>query len=232
MFWQEDENKQEIQVTDEVVDLLFNIDCRELPVNHIYPLSVALQAQLPWLTEEPRAAIHEVHVAGSQNGWERPDPAQGQKLILSRRTKLTLRMPKHRVGQVQQELDGVTLDIDGHPMTIGKAKPRLLSKQGTIFCRNLALEEGEEDDEDAFMQRIADELGRRRIRLTKALPGITTRIETPDGIIAARSIMISDLKTAESIDLQMDGIGSHRLLGCGIFLPHKGIDAVKQQGDD
>lgn len=232
MFWQEDDNKQEFKVPDDVVDLLFSIDCRELPVQHIHPLSMALQAQLPWLADEPQAAIHEVHVAGSQNGWERPDPALGQKLILSRRTKLTLRLPKHRLEDARRALDGVTLDIDGHPMTLGKTTQRLLSKQGTVFCRNLALEPGEEADENAFMQRVADELGKRRIRIRKALAGITTHIETPDGPIPARSIMLSDLRAEEAVELQMESVGRHRLLGCGIFLPHKGIEAVKQQGDD
>ena len=232
MFWQEDDNKQEYQVPDDVLDLLFDIQCRELPVHHIHALSQALQAILPWLADEPLAAIHEIHVAGSQNGWERPDPELGQKLILSRRTKLTLRLPKHRTEQAQQELHGATLDIDGHPMTIGKAKPRLLSKQGTIFTRSLELAPGEAEDETAFLQRMVAELGKRHIRVKKAMPGKTVDIHTPDGPIATRSLMIANLTTDDSVALQQQAVGEHRLLGCGIFLPHKGIDAVKQAGDD
>lgn len=232
MFWQEDDNKQEYQVPDDVQDLLFDIQCRELPVHHIHALSTALLEQLPWLADEPLAAIHEIHLAGSQNGWERPDPELGQKLILSRRTKLTLRLPKHRTAQAQAELHGVTLDIDGHPLTLGKAKSKALSKSGTIFARNLVLQPGEAEDEMAFLQRMVNELAERDIKVKKAMPGKTVAIHTPEGPLATRSLMIADLSTDDSVALQQQAVGEHRLLGCGIFIPHKGIDAVKQQGDD
>jgi CRISPR-associated protein Cas6 len=232
MFWQEEEQKQQYKVPDIVQDLLFDIQCRELPVHHIYALSQALQAQLPWLADEPLAAIHEIHMAGSQNGWERPDPALGQKLVLSRRTKLTLRLPKHRIEETQAALDGATLDIGGHPMRVGKAKAKPLAKQGTIFCRNLALAPGEAEDEMQFLQRMVEELGKRDIRVKKAMPGKTADIHTPDGPIATRSLMIANLTTDESVALQQQPLGEYRLLGCGIFLPHKGIEAVKQAGDD
>jgi len=38
--------------------------------------------------------------------------------------------------------------------------------------------------------------------------------------------MIADLKTGESLALQQVGLGEGRKLGCGLFLPHRGIDAV------
>jgi CRISPR-associated protein Cas6 len=232
MFWQEDENKQEYRVPDDVQDLLFDIQCRELPVHHIHALSTALLEQLPWLADEPLAAIHEIHLAGSQNGWERPDPELGQKLILSRRTKLTLRLPKHRTAEAGETLKGVTLDIDGHVMTLGKAKSKALSKSSTIFARNLVLEPGEDEDEMAFLQRMVAELGERDIKVKKAMPGKTVPIHTPEGPLATRSLMIADLSTDESVALQQQAIGVHRLLGCGIFIPHKGIEAVKKAGDD
>ena len=37
---------------------------------------------------------------------------------------------------------------------------------------------------------------------------------------------------AEPVRLQQHGLGPHRAMGCGIFIPHKGIDAVKQAEDD
>jgi len=232
MFWQEDDNKQEFQVSDEVVDLVFNIDCRELPVDHAHALGEALCNALPLLGEDDRCAIHSIHLAGSQNGWERPDPKLGQKLVLSRRTKLTLRVPGEHREQIEQALGGTTLDIDGHKLTIGKAKHKLLSKQGTIFARHIVLEDGEDTDENAFMMRIVNDLKSRGIRVKKALCGITQQIETPDGPLLTRSIMLADLSTDESVQLQQQGLGTHRHLGCGIFLPHKGIDAVKQAEDE
>jgi hypothetical protein len=38
--------------------------------------------------------------------------------------------------------------------------------------------------------------------------------------------MIADLKPGESLSIQQFGLGEERKLGCGLFLPHRGIDAV------
>jgi len=232
LFWQDDDDSQELQVSEEIFDLVFSIDCRELPVDHAHSLGSALCETLPMLGEDERCAIHSIHLAGSQNGWERPDPKLGQKLVLSRRTKLTLRVPSEHRDRIEQALQGVTLDIDGHPLTIGKAKPKTLSRQGTIFARHIVLEPGEDADENAFLMRVVNDLKARGIRVKKALCGITQQIETPDGPLQTRSIMLADLRPQDSVRLQQEGLGSHRSLGCGIFIPHKGIDAVKQQEDE
>ena len=36
----------------------------------------------------------------------------------------------------------------------------------------------------------------------------------------------------ESVRIQQEGIGDMRTMGCGIFIPHKGIDAVRTSEDD
>jgi hypothetical protein len=64
------------------------------------------------------------------------------------------------------------------------------------------------------------------VRVRKALCGKTTAIDSPGGPIEARSLMLADLTQDESILLQQRGLGPYRQLGCGIFIPHKGIDAV------
>ncbi len=228
MFWQDDTPKQAFRVPDDVVDLLFRIECRELPVDHAHALARALLAALPWLAEEPRIRVHNIHLAGSQNGWERPDPALGQNLILSRRTRLQIRLPKERIARILDELPGRTLEVEGHPLTLGEAKPHPLSAQGTIFSRQIALEPGEQDDEEGFLGRIAETLGGRGIRIRKALCGRTGEIHTPEGGLPVRSLLLADLSPEESVRLQQEGLGPHGLLGCGIFLPHKGIEAVRE----
>jgi len=231
MFWQEEETK-EVKVPDKVVDLIFNIQCRTLPVDHAYHLADALLQIAPWIVDDPRVGVHTVHVAGSQNGWERPDPELGQVLHLSRRTKLTLRVPRERRDEMQSALTGITLNIAGNSMTLGDAKTRLLSRQGTIFARCVVLEAGEADNEHLFLTRAAQALDDMRIRVRKALCGKTTEIRTPDGPVATRSLMLAELQPEESIRLQEDGLGPLRHMGCGIFIPHKGIEAVKKTVDD
>lgn len=231
MFWQEDDKPQKFEVPDTIVDLIFDIRCRELPVDHAHDLSAAIHAHLPDI-DDARFGVHAIHLAGSQNGWERPDPTLGQKLILSRRTKLTLRVPKEHVAAVESALEGAQLDVAGCEMTVGKAKQKKLSSQTTVFSRHVALEPGEESDENAFLQRIVAHLADRGIRVKKALCGKTAEITGPDGPIQTRSIMIADLGADESVRLQEDGIGPLRSMGCGIVIPHKGIEAVKKAEDD
>ena len=54
MFWQDEERKAEFQVLDTIVDLLFNIECREIPVDHAHALSSALKKALPEIDEDER----------------------------------------------------------------------------------------------------------------------------------------------------------------------------------
>lgn len=232
MLWQEDEQPKAYQVPDDVIDLVFDIRCRELPVDHQRDLADALSPHLAEFFAHAQFGVHNVHLAGSQNGWERPDPKLGQKLILSRRTKLMLRVPKEHAEEVSRRLRDTEIDIAGCALRIGRSRHKALSSQGTIFSRFVALEPGEETDENAFLQRIVGELADRGIRLRKALCGKTTEITGPDGPIQTRSIMLADLSAEESVQLQQEGVGPLRHMGCGIFIPHKGIDAVKKAEDD
>jgi len=225
MFWQEDNTKTPFQVPDDIVDVLFSVACKRLPVDHAYALSAALQQAAPWIAEDDsKVGVHTIHVAGSQNGWERPDHGTDQYLILSRRTKLTIRVPKQRTERLQRDLEGTTLDISGCPLTIGSGKVRRLSAETTLFARHVAAVP--DDTEAGFLAWVAQALKDQGITLRKALCGKTTLLTTPDGILRTRSLMLSDLAPAESVHLQQKGLGPHRRMGCGIFIPHKGIGTV------
>lgn len=232
MLWGEDSDKAAFQVPDDVVDLLFRIDCRELPVDHLYALSTGLLALLPWLESDPVAGLHEIFLAGSQNGWQRPDPRLGQKLRLSQRTRLALRVPKQRCDEARAQLSGAELDVGGHRLRIGDARLRPISALDTIFTRHLVLESGEADDEQAFLERVAGQLAADGITLRKALCGRTAVIETADTPIVTRSLLLAELSPEASVRLQQYGIGPLRHMGCGLFLPHKGIAPIASLKDD
>ena len=230
MFWQDEDKTTPFQVPDTIVDLLFNIECREIPVDHAHALSRELKKALPEIEADERIAIHTIHVAGSQNGWERPAHSPDERLAVSRRTKLALRVPKERAGEISERLQGATLDLDGCRLTVGAAKERLLSRQGTVFSRYVAC--AADEDEMHFLERVAGELAQLGIRVRKAMCGKTTQIHTPDGPLHTRSLMLADLSAEEAVKLQEKGLGPGRDMGLGIFLPHKGIDAVKKAGDE
>ncbi|MFW6259136.1 MAG: type I-MYXAN CRISPR-associated protein Cas6/Cmx6 [Halochromatium sp.] len=225
MFWQESESESPPQVPADVIDVLFPLQaCKSLPVDHAHALSTALIGAVSWLAEEPRAAIHTIHVAGSQNGWERPAHGREQQLLPSRRTKLGIRIPRTRLDDLKAALEGRRLEIGASGLTLGPGKERPLSTERTLFARYVVADADE--DEERFLRRIADELAQRGIQIRKAVCGKTVSLSTPTGPLPTRSLMLAELSLEEAIALQRQGIGTHQTMGCGIFLPHKGIEAV------
>jgi CRISPR-associated protein Cas6 len=229
MFWQEDSEIKTPSAFEEVVDLSFKVQCRQLPVDHIHALAEGLTSALPWLREEPLAAIHPIHVAGSQNGWNRPEHSPDALIQLSRRTRMQLRLPRQRVEQALS-LCGQTLSVAGHPLTLGEAQTKPMVRLDCLFSRHLVC--AAELSEADFLYQVADQLKALGIRIRKALSGKSVRIHTPQGGLHTRSLLLANLPLEESLRLQQQGLGQHRLLGCGIFIPHKGIEAVGKSTDD
>jgi CRISPR-associated protein Cas6 len=224
MYWQEEDQRIAPTVSDDVVDLVFAISCKTLPLDHAYSLSQAVQEILPWLAEEEGAGVHTIHVAESGNGWVRPNEANAI-LHPSRRTKLRVRVPKHRVEE-GKNLTGKTLDLDGHIVTVKDVSVKLLSDLPTVFSRYIVTEGFETETE--VLEEMVKQLEAMGIKPKKMLCGTETIITTPDQVIKTRSLMLADLSVEESVTLQMKGLGSHRWLGCGLFIPHKDIKEVKE----
>lgn len=224
MYWQEENKDQHYVVPDDVVDLVFQIECRALPVDHAWALSQAVRAALPWLEQEPTAGVHPIHVAESGNGWMRPENA-GDLLCLSRRTKLVLRVPRPRVDAARA-LAGRQLDVAGHALRVGQATLRRLSAITTVFSRYVVSADGL--DETAFLQATLRELQVFGVHPKKMLCGMEKVIVTPERPVHTRSLMLASLTRLESVTLQQRGLGPQRLLGCGLFIPHKDIREVGQ----
>ncbi|HEB55229.1 MAG TPA: type I-MYXAN CRISPR-associated protein Cas6/Cmx6 [Gammaproteobacteria bacterium] len=227
-FWTEDKDSQSRYiVSDEVMDFVFSIKCKCLPYEHMYDLYRALRQMLPWLDQEELAGIQPIYGAESGNGWQRPEGKPGELMYISHRQKLILRMPKTRMSEMQG-LVGQNLKIAGHSLTLTRVEPRLLSDMPTIFARFVVNDEGM--DETAFIEQASTQIQAMGIRIRKMLAGKERQIATPDGILHTRSLMLADLEAEESVRLQQRGLGSHRHLGCGLFLPQKGIKPVNQDG--
>ncbi len=227
MFWQEAKENERYVVPDDIVDVVYSIDCRALPVDHAYALSRAIQQALPWFSQEKDAGLHTIHVAESGNGWMRPDRADAL-LYLSRRTKLTLRLPKHRLDDAAT-LTGRTLDVGGNRLRVEKSVVKPLSPITTVFARYIVTREGA--DEDGFLRDAMALFREMGVQPKKMLCGMEHVIATPERTIRARSLMLADLTVEESVKLQQQGLGPERKLGCGLFIPHKDIREVKPVSD-
>jgi len=226
MFWEEDEDKSlPYTAPDDVIDLVFSIKCKTLPVSHAWALSSEILKHLPWITEHEGSGVHQIHVAESNNGWMRPEEDEvGALLYPSRRTKMTLRIPLDKLNETEKLKDTI-LDIDGHPLTVGSSKKKSFTNSSVISSRYVLSRTDEREDE--FLQRLAKEIEQKtNFKVKKMLCGKSHNIKTPDGILKTRLLMIADLDSDTSIKIQQYGLGKMRELGCGLFLPHKGIKSL------
>ena len=214
-------------VPGDIVDAVFAISGRSLPVDHAYALSRAIEAALPWFAQEPDAGLHIVYGAASASGWMRPEGADAV-LQLSHRAKLALRLPRHRLDDAAA-LVGRTLQVAGWPLRVDRLTLRPLSRITTLFARCVLLAAA--DDEPAFLATAAGELGALGINPGTMLCGRVTPVATPACTYQTRSLMVAGLMPEQSLALQQHGLGAERKLGCGVFIPHKDIGDLRSRSD-
>ena len=222
MLWQEEVYPTEFKPSPGIVDLVFDIHCQCLPVDHAYALSQTIQQSLPWFEHEPQAGLHLIHGAESGNGWYRPN-VRDELLYLSRRTKLTLRLPQDRVTAAHA-LTNLGLDIAGYALKVNKAVEKPLSPMPVLLARHVVADPNQ--DEEIFLEQVVMQLESLGIPCRKALCGKTHYFKLPEGELFTRSLMIADLKPPDSLTLQQQGLGKGRKMGCGLFIPHKDIKPV------
>jgi len=195
-----------------MVDVVFELDPGTLAADHAEALSGALRRALPWLADEPRAGILPLSGLGRGDGGH----------FVGRRSRLTIRVPNHRSASADF-LCGSTLDIDGVPLGIGRCSLRpLLPVTEVVYSHFVSFGTA---DEIEFLVACRAELDRQGLGGTP-VTGRARRMSAGAGQVHGFALMLHGLKRAESVAIQESGLGLHRLLGCGIFIPHKSIAAV------
>lgn len=194
-----------------MLDVVFAVEGRSVPADHGYLLARALQAALPWLESEPLAGVHPIH--GAANG--------GDALILSHRAKLMLRLPRYRAEEARQ-LSGKSLDLAGHELRIGEPTLRPLGSMSTLYARFVAT--GSEE-EVRFCEDVARELEQEGVK-GQFICGRRHVLQQGEAAMVSYSLMVHGLTQEHSLRLQQQGLGLGRKLGCGVFVPHKSIQAV------
>ncbi|MDP2785543.1 MAG: type I-MYXAN CRISPR-associated protein Cas6/Cmx6 [Sulfurimicrobium sp.] len=194
-----------------VTDIQFDIKGSLLPIDHGYALFLELARLLPWFADEALGGIHPIHGADTGHG----------ELILNRRTKLVVRIEAARVADLMK-LSGQTIQIGGHALEIGSAKNKPLTQHTPLFAHCVAT--GSEDELD-FTNDIIHLLDEMKID-SRFVCGKRQTIKTLDGTVSGFSLMLHGLPVEHSLLVQQLGLGKHRKMGCGIFIPHKSIAAL------
>jgi CRISPR-associated protein Cas6 len=198
-------------IDEPVVDVAFALEGRTLVRDHAQALADALTAHLPWLAGHPTAGIHAVKVV----------PGSGLQGWLSQRARLRLRVPQSREAELAA-LAGCTLGVAGSELRLGAPMPHPLLPHGTLYAYFVA---AQGDDEAGFMQDVQAQLDALRID-AHTVCGKRQQRDSSAGRLVGFSLMLHGLGAADSLTVQRVGIGPHRALGCGLFVPHKSTAAV------
>jgi len=194
-----------------LVDMVFPLCAHSLPRDSAPALLAALRRELPWLEQEPLAGIHPLKLV----------PGNEDQALLSQRTRLLLRLPRGRTAAAT-ELVGRSMQLGAQSATLGPAHLRELLPHHTLYAYAVA---AAVDDELVFMQTVHEELQQLQVR-TQVVCGKRHLHPWSPGTQTTFSLMLHGLNELDSLRLQERGLGPSRLLGCGIFVPHKSAAAV------
>lgn len=192
----------------DMIDVAFALEGRALPQDYRYALAEALEAALPWLREEPGSGVHRLNLVRS-----------GAEALVSPRTRLALRVPRARAEDAGA-LAGTELRLGAHTVRVLRPQARELLAHGTLYAHLVAAEEAEEL---LFLRRMRSELDALGVRGEPVCGRWQT---TEAGRLAGCSLMLSGLPREQSLQVLQRGLGAHRRLGCGLFVPHKSAAAV------
>lgn len=193
----------------DMVDVAFALQASGLAQEHRIALADALLAVLPWLAVEPEAGVHRLNLVRGA----------GEEALVSPRTRLVLRVPRTRAAQAFA-LAGNELRVGAHRLHPTQPRERELLPHGTLYAHLVA---AEQPDEAAFVDDVRAELAGIGI----AAQPVCGRWQTAEGgRLVGCSLMLSGLDAGQSLRLLQQGLGAHRRLGCGLFVPHKSAAAV------
>ena len=196
---------------DTLVEAAFPLEGKALPRDHAQALQHALAEQLPWLSSDAGAGIHPLKLVSGPESLA----------LLSQRTRLILRVSANRLAELKTVV-GVPLDVAGHALRLGEVHLRALQPLASLYAYRVAASSA---DESEFMQAIEAELAGLAIAGERVC-GKRQSLQVDGLEMTTFSMMLHGLVPAQSLRLQQHGLGTHRLLGCGLFVPHKSAAAV------
>lgn len=214
MSWLWPERRLE-EYTPRLIDLQFDLEGTTIPSDNARLLAAAIHTHLPWLDEDGGTGIQ--HLKGTKTN------ADDDALHINRRTKLYMRVPQHRARDAMV-LVGKEIDLDGHVLRLGSFKTRPFSPFPNLYAH---LVDTNHDSEEDFVRDIMEILdGHFQLRCGFICGRPQTLTGSDGRAIHGYSLMLHDVPTHKSLQIQDEGMGRNRLLGCGLFIPHKSIAPV------
>jgi len=198
--------------TPEMIDIVFDLDGGMLPAAYPFALWEALIHRVPRLEEEKFAGVLPLRATENKEG-----------VLLTKRTKLVLRLPTTLADHTTARLTGQQLDIAGSTLRLVAAKARPIQPYPTIHAQLVT----GASDEALFMEHINTQLSEMKI-IAKLICGKRRTISGDHRSIHGYSLVVHDLKPENSLQLQYAGLGENRQFGCGIFIHYKVISGLSE----
>ncbi len=155
--------------------------------------------------------IHPIQGADTGNG----------EMILNRRTKMVIRASAAFLDRLSA-LGGQQFAVNRYTLTLGASKIKPLTQHTPLYAHTVCTGS---DDERTFTRDILGYLDTLDIQ-TRFICGRPQKFFDGEKIATGYSLMLHALPIEHAIRIQQQGMGLHRKLGCGIFIPHKSITAV------
>jgi CRISPR-associated protein Cas6 len=195
-----------------MIDVVYPLLGERLPRDHRQALADELERVLPELANLPGLGVHRINVVAGNDG----------SVLLSQRARLALRVRRDQACALAP-LEGATLDVGGHALRLGHAVPRELLPHGTLYSHLVTTSD---DDEIDFVAAVDRELAAMGVR-ARAICG-RRQVVTHDGLaLTGFSLMLDGLSPTDSMQVLEAGLGHHRRLGCGVFVPHRSAAALR-----
>jgi CRISPR-associated protein Cas6 len=197
------------KIPTEMMDVVFDLSGTHVPEGYPFALWAAIVDFLPGLNEVQNAGI--LPLRGS---------ASGETTLLSRRTKLILRVPASFAAQTLL-LSKKQITIGDCELLIGAGKERPILAAPTLHAHIVESVLSEVD----FLTEMHSQLKHLDIS-ANLICDKHRKISSASKTISGFGLVVHDLKPHASLQIQHFGLGGSRHFGCGLFVPFKVISGL------
>jgi len=138
--------------------------------------------------------------------------------LVNSRARLRIRVPQDRVPLILK-LAGRRLGLSGHRVRLGAPQISLLRPSPSVYARCVTIKNRTEPE--SFLDAVARKLDEMGVRGEPEI-GPRRAFHIGKRLIVGFALKIHDLSDEGSIAIQERGMGKHRNIGCGFFVPVTG----------
>ena len=188
-----------------MIELKFPFTGKSLPTDQGYAMYGAISRVVP-----------EVHAADWFALETIPGTARGDGTTqLDEQSKLRMRLPQEHIPLLLK-LAGKQLNLNGQAIRLGAPQINLLQPASALYARIVTIKGFTESE--AFTDAVCRKLNERSIRCEVVI-GPRRILKVGTHTIVGFGLAIHELSDDASIQLQEQGLGGRRKMGCGYFNP-------------